>query len=237
MLHSIKHVMTEEYKAWRCGEAANHGKPHIDNMGNHVGCHSNSIRNEEAVHTMYLAAKNLKYNRKKIDGNLLKVIESVLEDKSIKTDIGKLEREVEKEEEKSDKLLNLYLEDNITKEKYEQEKSVVDSRIMALREQISSINSTNEIESQKEEVFDKIKKVIGELAEGVDYEDAFYGKLLNKMVIIDKHTIDVYLNILTEKWRFRVSQQPNQNAKKWQVMTMYLYHCGSTGYCLSIIRR
>lgn len=203
-----------KYKAWRCSEATNHGKPHIDNMGNHVGCHSNSIRNEEAVHIMYLAAKNLKYNRKKIESNLIKVIESVLEDKSHKTDIGKLEREIEKEETKSDKLLDLYLEDSITKEKYEHEKTVVDGRIMSLREQISSINSTNEIESQKEEVFEEIKRVIGELAEGVDYEDEFYGKILNKMVIIDKHTIDVYLNILPEKWRFRVSSAAKPKCKK-----------------------
>ena len=203
-----------KYKAWRCGEAAAHGKPHIDERGNHVGCYCNSIRNEEAVHIMYLAAKNLKYNRKKIESNLIKVIESVLEDKSLKADIGKLEREIEKEETKSDKLLDLYLEDNITKEKYEQEKAVVDGRIMALREQISSINSTNEIQSQKEEVFEEIKKVIGELAEGVDYEDEFYGKLLNKMVIIDKQTIDVYLNILPEKWRFRVSAAAKPKCKK-----------------------
>ena len=203
-----------EYKSWRCGEAATHGKPHIDNMGNHVGCHSNSIRNEEAVHILYLAAKSLKYNRKKIVGNLIKTIESVLGDKSLKADVGKLEKEIEKEETKSDKLLNLYLEDNITKEKYEQEKAVVDSRIMALREQINSINSSNEIENQKEDVFEEIKRVIGELAEGVEYEDAFYGKILNKMVIVDKQTIDVYLNILPEKWRFRVSSAAKPKCKK-----------------------
>lgn len=208
------HSDGSKYKAWRCSEAATHGKPHTDKMGNHVGCHSNSIRNEEAVHIMYLAAKNLKYNRKKIVSNLLKTVESVLEDKSLKGNIDLLEKEIEKEETKSDKLLHLYLDDKINQEKYNREKAAIDSRIAALREQVSGINSSNEIRSQQGEVFEEIKKVINDLADGVEYEDEFYKSILNKMVIVDKQTIDVYLNVLPDKWRFKVSKAAKPKCKK-----------------------
>lgn len=65
------------YKAWRCLEAARHGSPHADKSGNQVGCKGPGIRNEDAVHIMYLVTKNLKYNKKKITDSLLAIIKSV----------------------------------------------------------------------------------------------------------------------------------------------------------------
>ena len=41
----------------------------------------------------------------------------------------------------------------------------------------------------------EIERAIGELLEGAAGEDAFYGSLLDKMVIADKETVEVYLNI------------------------------------------
>ena len=66
------------YKAWRCFEAARHGSPHVDQAGNPVGCRGLSIRNEDAVHIMYLVTRSLQYNKKKMTDNLLAVIKSVI---------------------------------------------------------------------------------------------------------------------------------------------------------------
>ena len=66
------------YKAWRCLEAARHGSPHVDKAGNLVGCRGLSIRNEDAVHIMYLVTKSLKYNKKKITDNTLAIIKSII---------------------------------------------------------------------------------------------------------------------------------------------------------------
>ena len=201
-------------KLWRCNEAIKHGQPRVDEKGNFIGCSNESIRNEIAVHIIFLVSKSLRYNRNKVTSNLMKTIKSVLEDKSFKADIGELEKEIEKENIKSDKLLEIYLEDNITKEKYDQEKAVINSRIAALKEQINSINSGNEIRDQQEELFEEIKNVINELAEGVEYEDAFYRNILDKMVIVDGQTVDVYLNILPDKLRFKLSETAKPICKK-----------------------
>ena len=66
------------YKAWRCYEAANHGSPHIDKAGKLVGCSGKSIRNEEAIHIMYLVCKPLTIARQKIFENLIKIISKVI---------------------------------------------------------------------------------------------------------------------------------------------------------------
>ena len=66
------------YKAWRCYEAANHGKPQIDITGKQIGCCGESIRNEDAIYLMYLVCRELKINRRKIKSNLTKMIDSVI---------------------------------------------------------------------------------------------------------------------------------------------------------------
>ena len=55
-------------------------------------------------------------------------------------------------------------------------------------------------------MFADIEKAIIDLVNGVEYEDEFYKRILDKMVIVDKNTVDLYLNILPEKWRFTVSK-------------------------------
>lgn len=66
------------YKAWRCYEAANHGRPHMDKAGNQVGCSGESIRNEDAIYLLYLVCRELKINRQKVADHLTKTIGSCL---------------------------------------------------------------------------------------------------------------------------------------------------------------
>lgn len=66
------------YKAWRCNEAVRHGGLYTDKAGNVTGCTGVSIRNEDAVHIMYLVVKNLRYNRMKIADHLISIIKSVI---------------------------------------------------------------------------------------------------------------------------------------------------------------
>ena len=52
--------------------------PHVDKAGNQVGCSGLSIRNEDAIHIMYLVTSSLKYNKEKITNNLLAIIKSII---------------------------------------------------------------------------------------------------------------------------------------------------------------
>lgn len=66
------------YKAWRCGEAAAHGRPHMGEEGEQVGCFGESIRNEDAVYLLYLACNALHIDRRKLAGSLIKIIGTVV---------------------------------------------------------------------------------------------------------------------------------------------------------------
>lgn len=135
------------YKAWRCLEAARNGSPHIDQAGNQVGCAAQSIRNEDAVHLMYLVTKDLKFNRQKITDNLLFIIKSAI-----------------------------------------------------------SSDLPYGIKAYKE-ISDTIKEIIG----GVEYENEFYRRILDKMVVNDRDNIDVYLHFLPIKWSYTAAKASATN--------------------------
>ncbi len=123
------------YKAWRCYEAAAHGRPHIDKAGNQAGCFGESIRNEDAVYLLYLVCRELKIDRQKIADSLIKTIAAVV---------------------------------------------FVD--------------------------LSEIKDVIDELLAGVLYEDEYYTRMLDKMVVHDKDHMDVYIKMLPHKWSFAAAK-------------------------------
>ena len=123
------------YKAWRCYEAAAHGRPHIDKAGNQAGCFGESIRNEDAVYLLYLVCRELKIDRQKIADSLIKTIAAVF---------------------------------------------FVD--------------------------LSDIKDVIDELLAGVLYEDEYYTRMLDKMVVHDKDHMDVYIKMLPHKWSFAAAK-------------------------------
>jgi len=67
-----------QYKAWRCFEGSQHGKAHIDSAGNKIGCSSESIRNEDALHIMYLVANTLEKKKKSIINNMYNAIQAAI---------------------------------------------------------------------------------------------------------------------------------------------------------------
>ena len=194
-----------QYKSWRCAEGAKHGGNHTDKAGNEVGCSSPSIRNDEAIHIMYLAMKNLKINREKLTKNLLKEIKTVISSTSNHGTI-KLQKDLDLLCKKRDKLLELYMEGNIEKTEFLTEREKIDTQINEIKSQLDSIENGNTLKAQQDQLLEDIEKTIIELLNGVEYEDEFYKRILDKMVVVDKNTIDLYLNLLPEKWRFTVGK-------------------------------
>lgn len=200
-----------KYKSWRCGESVKNGNPHIDAEGNQVGCYCNSIRDEDVTHIMYLTFKSLNINRKRVKNNLLKTLKSVISENSGDTSIGKLNKELQKEIEKRERLIDIRMEGHITKEEFYEREAKLNTVINEISNNIESIKNGETIQKNQDELFSDIAKNIDELLDGVEYSDQFYREILDKMVIIGKDTIDVYLNFLPEKWRYIVSSAANTN--------------------------
>lgn len=194
------------YKAWRCYEAANHGSPHIDKAGNQVGCTGLAIRNEDAIHIMYLVSKGLKYNREKITNNLLAIIESIIAMDTTGTDVEKLKAQIAAIEDKRTKLIDIYMSGDVTKDEFAKARKKCDAEIAELQSVIDSIDKQQAMVKQQQELIKEISDAISEIVGGMEYEDEFYSQLLDRMVVYDRDNIDVYLNLLPMKWSYTVAK-------------------------------
>lgn len=194
------------YNAWRCYKSATQGSPHTDKAGNPLGCSNPSIRNEDAVHIMYLVTRSLQLEEKKITANLLSVIQSVL---SVNTDyshIEKLKEQIQSVEDKRTQLIDLCISGAITKQEFITKREACDKEISELQDTISGIDQQHLLADQQESVMKEITAAIHEIVSGVEYEDAFYSQILDKMVVQSKDTVDVYLNLFPIKWSYAVAK-------------------------------
>lgn len=194
------------YKAWRCYEAANHGRPHTDKAGNQVGCSGESIRNEDAIYLLYLVCRELKINRQKVVDNLTKTIDAVMRIDLTGTSTSALSEKIEEAKKKRTGLIDLYTSGDIDKTEFTALRAKYDEDIEKLKSMAEGIEQQQTMILKQRELMEDIKKAIDELINGIQYEDEYYTQILDKMVINDKNHIDVYLKMLPHKWSFTVAK-------------------------------
>ena len=194
------------YKAWRCYEAANHGRPHIDRAGNKKGCLGGSIRNEDAVYLLYLVCRELKIDRRKIVDNLTKTVDTVMQIDLKGRSEGALSEKIEETEKKRTGLIDLYTSGDIDKNEFTLLRAKYDKDIEKLKSAMEGVESPQTRITKRQELTADIKNVIDELINGIQYEDEYYARMLDKMVVDDKNYIDVYLKMLPYKWRFTAAK-------------------------------
>lgn len=194
------------YKAWRCYEAANHGRPHIDKAGNQVGCSGESIRNEDAIYLLYLVCRELKINRQKVVDNLTKTIDAVIRIDLTGTSTSALSEKIEEAKKKRTGLIELYTSGDIDKTEFTALRAKYDEDIEKLKSMAEGIEQQQTMIQRQQELMADIKNAIDELINGIQYEDEYYTQILDKMVINDKDHIDVYLKMLPHKWSFTVAK-------------------------------
>ena len=170
-----------------------------------MGCSGTSIRNEEAIHIMYLVCKQLTIDRQKIADNLIKTIQKVISLDMTGADTNTLEEKKEAAQKKRTDLIDLYTSGDIDRDEFTALRAKYDAEIDSLKSMVESMEKQQIVIAKQKELMEDIKTVVNELIGGIEYEDEFYTQLLDKMVIYDRENIDVYLNLLPLKWSYTVA--------------------------------
>lgn len=165
-----------------------------------------SIRNEEAIHIMYLVCKQLKIDRRKISDNLIKTINEVISMDMTGADTNILAEKIEAAKKKRTDLIDLYTSGDIDRNEFSALRVKYDTEIDSLKSMMESIEKQQIVIAKQRELMEDIKKAVDELISGIEYEDEFYTQLLDKMVVNDRENIDVYLNLLPLKWSYTVAK-------------------------------
>ena len=190
------------YKAWRCYNAVRNGRLRKDRDGNEIGCSGFSLREEDLVHIMSLVCRSLKYDREKIIKNLLSVIRSVIAMDMGGNDAENLREQIKEIENKREKLLDLYMSGDISKDEFLRARRKYDDEITELQERIDGTDRRKALGDRRDVVSDDAEKAIGEIIGGVECDGEFYRHILDRIAVHDRDHFDVYLKSLPYKWSF-----------------------------------
>ncbi|MBE6927028.1 MAG: recombinase family protein [Ruminococcaceae bacterium] len=188
-----------KYKAWACYQA--------QKGFDRAGCTFGSIRNEDAIHIMALVTQTLKLRETTIVKNLTSLIRSVINGSTSDHSSTQLQEKKSDLESKRRKLLDLYLSGELEKAEFLSHRQTYDDEIQSIEQLIENKKQKLLLKEEQEQLMASIEATIRELISGVEEEDVLYRELLQKMVIIDRDHIDVYLNLFPEKWSFAIAKE------------------------------
>jgi len=194
-----------QYKAWRCLEATRYGGVHTDNAGNVLGCTSESIRNEDALHIMSLVCKSLKPQMKTAMENVNRAVQNVIAE-GTGIDTIKLDMNIKQIGESRARLVELYMNGDITKAEFMTARDKCDAKLAEIQEMIDGVKSQQAIREGQDALLSDIEHALNEMVERISYDDRFYRDILDNMTVVDKDHIDVHLKMLPFKWSYAVSK-------------------------------
>ena len=105
------------------------------------------------------------------------------------------------------RLIDIYMDGNITKEEFSAARSKCDVEITELQAIIGSIDKQHAMDHQQQQLLKEIGEAIKEIVSGVEYEDEFYKYILDRIVVMDKNNIDVYLKFLPARWSYTAEKR------------------------------
>lgn len=189
------------YKAWRCLAAARYGKEKTDNAGNKIGCKvCAQIRNEDFMLIIQRVIKSLEMNREAVVKGISDVLKTVfLHTDDNDTTKAEIIKKVEHLKSKSERLLDLYLSEDLNKEDYRAKKAEYEAEIARLERLLSSVENaaySHDTDFVIKDLCDDMKRVL----DGTEHDEIFYKNLVQKIVVHSRDRIDVYLNLFPYPW-------------------------------------
>lgn len=210
-----------QYKAWRCYEAALHGLPHTDKAGNTVGCSVNQqIRDEDFMLIIQQIVHHLRANKKRLIDDLVTIVREVLGTGDKDDDeIEKLQGKLDQFADKKDRLVDLYLNKEISKDGYHRMTQKYEADAKELEAQIRRLEGHKTLQANQDAILEDIAGTIRALTLGEKQDEIFYRNIVDKIVVHSRKNIDVYLKLLPYKWAYVLAGLPGESSKTDESLT------------------
>lgn len=182
------------HKAWRCYEAARHGLPKTDSAGNHIGCEVNcQIRNEDFMLAIQEAIQKLIFNKNKLTDDLADILQTVLScGAAMPADENQLEKRLAVIQAKNERLLDLYLSGDLTKEAFRKKKDDYEQALADIQNERNRLSYMPASQCAQDRVPD-LQKHIREIVFGIKQDENFYKNIVERIVVHDREHMEVLL--------------------------------------------
>jgi len=176
-----------DIKRWRCGTSMKYGANEEKN-----GCSSKMIRNEILEHIFQRGLHDLVENKDGLINECVELVSSVLDAEQIHTDLENTQREKDSISSRINRLIDLRLDGEISKEELQTKRENLDRQIETLNERLTQLQKNADMVSERETLLGTIKNHISSIVYTDKFSDEVAKELLDKIVVHDKSRYDVY---------------------------------------------
>ena len=212
------------YRRWGCFTATTEGNRHEDIQGNEVGCDIGKMLRDELA--MDILKQSLASLQMDVDGIIQNVTDIAMEAIRAGEEQGTdrpeaLEYQIEQFTKKKADVLDAFFSRQITKDEMKLMNERYDRELDALRVRLDAVRSKERGIYESETLRTDVEKQITAIVKGETDSEIFYKNLLDHMVVHKDKRVEVYLNLLPQKWTFILENLRGRRCAK----TTPIYRC------------
>lgn len=193
------------YRRWSCYTATSEGLKRLDVQGNEVGCDIGKLLREElALDILRQSLAALRMDREGIIQNVTSLaLEAIQMSEAGNSDRAEeLEYEIGQLNRKKADVLDAFFSKQITKEEMQLVNQRYDRELEELQKRLEAAQDRGSITYETEQLRGDIGRQVAEIVNGKADSEVLYKNVLDHMVVHKDRKVEVYLNLLPQKWTF-----------------------------------
>lgn len=193
------------YKRWSCYTATSEGQKRIDVRGNEVGCDVGKLlRDELALDILQQSLTTLRMDRDRIIQNVTALaLEAIQMCEEGSTDrVEALEYEISQLKQKKADVLDAFFSKQITKEEMHLVNQRYDGELEDLQRRLEGVRERESITYEEDQLEKDVGRQVADIVNCRADSEVLYKNVLDHMVVHKDRKIEVFLNLLPQKWTF-----------------------------------
>lgn len=193
------------YKRWSCYTATSEGQKRIDVRGNEVGCDVGKLlRDELALDILQQSLTTLRMDRDRIIQNVTALaLEAIQMCEEGSTDrVEALEYEISQLKQKKADVLDAFFSKQITKEEMQLVNQRYDRELEDFQRRLEGVRERESITYEKDQLEKDVGRQVVDIVNCRADSEVLYKNVLDHMVVHKDRKIEVFLNLLPQKWTF-----------------------------------
>ena len=193
------------YKRWSCYTATSEGQKRIDVRGNEVGCDVGKLlRDELALDILQQSLTTLRMDRDRIIQNVTALaLEAIQMCEEGSTDrVEALEYEISQLKQKKADVLDAFFSKQITKEEMQLVNQRYDRELEDFQRRLEGVRERESITYEKDQLEKDVGRQVADIVNCRADSEVLYKNVLDHMVVHKDRKIEIFLNLLPQKWTF-----------------------------------
>ncbi len=193
------------YKRWSCYTATSDGQKRIDVRGNEVGCDVGKLlRDELALDILQQSLTTLRMDRDRIIQNVTALaLEAIQMCEEGSTDrVEALEYEISQLKQKKADVLDAFFSKQITKEEMHLVNQRYDGELEDLQRRLEGVRERESITYEEDQLEKDVGRQVADIVNCRADSEVLYKNVLDHMVVHKDRKIEIFLNLLPQKWTF-----------------------------------